>query len=114
MEALRLQLDNLQKEKQELEVKILKLHQNHPGGGTVIELEKERDQWKEECERITVENIQLKALYEVVVQHMSDNERNSIKNQQTIASLQGQIGTIKLFLDRVNHHTYILVTFSCK
>ena len=61
-----------------------------------------------------LKNIQLKALYEVVVQHMSDNERNSIKNQQTIASLQGQIGTIKLFLDRVNHHMYILVTFSCR
>ena len=44
MEALRLQLDNLQKEKQELEVKVLKLSQNHPGEGTVTELEKERDQ----------------------------------------------------------------------
>ena len=38
MEALRLQLDNLQKEKQELEVKVLKLSQNHPGEGTVTEL----------------------------------------------------------------------------
>ena len=93
MEALRLQLDNLQKEKQELEVKILKLSQNHPGGGTVIELEKERGQWKEDWERLTVENIQLKALYEEVVQHMSDNERNSIKSQQTIATLQEQIET---------------------
>ena len=43
MEALRLQLDNLQKEKQELKVKVLKLSHNHPGGGTIIELEKERD-----------------------------------------------------------------------
>ena len=86
MEALRLQLDTLQKEKQELEVKVLKLSQNYPGGGTVIELEKERDQWKEDWERITVENIQLKALYEEVVQHM-------FKSQQTIATLQEQIET---------------------
>ena len=90
MEALRLQLDNLQKEKQELEVKVLKLSQNHPGGGTIIELEKERDQWKEDCERITVENIQLKALYEEVVQHMSDNAK---KSQQTVVTLQEQIET---------------------
>ena len=86
-------MDNLQKEKQELEVTVLKLNQNYPGGGTVIELEKEREQWKEDWERITVENIQLKALNEVVVQHMSDNERSSIKSQQTIATLQEQIET---------------------
>ena len=88
MEALRLQLDNLQKEKQELEVKVLKLSQNHPGEGSVTELEKERDQWKEDWERITVENIQLKALYEEVVQHM-------FKSQQTIATLQEQIETVQ-------------------
>ena len=90
MEALRLQLDNLQKEKQELEVKVLKLSQNHPGGGTIIELEKESDQWKEDRERITVENIQLKALYEEIVQHMSDNAK---KSQQTVVTLQEQIET---------------------
>ena len=88
MEALRLQLDNLQKEKQELEVKVLKLSQNHPGEGTVTELGKERDRWKEDWERITVENIQLKALYEEVVQHM-------FKSQQTIATLQEQIETVQ-------------------
>ena len=86
-------MDNLQKEKQELDIKVLKLSQKHPGGGTVIELEKERDQWREDCERITVENIRLKALYEEVIQHMSDNERSSIKSQETIATLQEQIET---------------------
>ena len=40
-----------------------------------------------------MENIQLKALYEEVVQHMSDNERNSIKSQQTVTILQDQIET---------------------
>ena len=80
MEALRLQLDNLQKEKQEVEVKILKLSRKDPVGGTVIELEKERDQWKEDWERITVENIQLNALYEVV-QHVSGNERNFLESE---------------------------------
>ena len=66
----------------------MKLSQNHPGGGTVIELEKERDHWKEDWERITVEKIQLKALYEEVVQH-----NIMFKSQQTIATLQEQIET---------------------
>ena len=57
IEALRLQLDNLQKEKQELEVA----------------------------------NVQLKALYEEVLKHRSDNETNSTKSQQTIAALQEHI-----------------------
>ena len=50
IEALRLQLDNLQKEKQELEVRNLKLSQNHCNREAVVELEKERDQWKEDWE----------------------------------------------------------------
>ena len=40
-------------------------------------------------ERITVENIQLKALYEEVVQHM-------FKSQQSIATLQEQIKTVQI------------------
>ena len=91
IEALRLQLDNLQKEKQELEVRNSKLSQNHCNRETVVELEKERDQWKEDWERVTVENVQLKALYEEVPEHMSDNETNSTKSQQTITVLQEQI-----------------------
>ena len=50
-EALRLQLDNLQKEKQELEVRNLKISDN-PSKETLREVEKERDQWKDESERI--------------------------------------------------------------
>ena len=91
IEALRFQLDNLQKEKQELEVRNLKLSQNHGNREAVVELEKERDQWKEDWERVTVENVQLKALYEEVLKHMSDNETNSTKSQQTITALQEQI-----------------------
>ena len=91
IEALRLQLDNLQKEKQELEVRNLKLSQNHCNREAVVELQKERDQWKEDWERVTVENVQLKALYEEALKHMSDNETNSIKSQQTITALQEQI-----------------------
>ena len=93
IEALRLQLDNLQKEKQELEVRNLKLSQNHCNREAVVELEKERDQWKEDWERVTVENVtvQLKALYEEALKHMSDNETNSTKSQQIITVLQEQI-----------------------
>lgn len=63
-EALRLQLDNLQKEKQELEVRILKLSQTQPDVKATTEIEKERDHWKEKYEGVVVENSQLKALYE--------------------------------------------------
>ena len=55
-EALRLQLDNLQKEKQELEVRILKLSQGQPAVVAVRDIEKDRDNWKEEYERVMVEN----------------------------------------------------------
>ena len=91
IKALRLQLDNLQKEKQELEVRNLKLSQTHCNREAVVEKEKERDQWKEDWERITVENVQLKALYEEALEHMSDNETNSTKSKQTIAALREQI-----------------------
>ena len=42
-----------------------------------------------------MENVQLKALYEEVLKHMSDNETNSTKSQQTIAALQEQIETVQ-------------------
>ena len=46
-EALRLQLDILQREKQELEVRNLKLTDN-PSRESLKEVEKERDHWKDE------------------------------------------------------------------
>jgi len=74
-EALRLQLDNLQREKQELEVRNLKLSGN-PSKEVLREVEKERDHWKEECKRITVENEQLKLLYEELLQQFSGVQTN--------------------------------------
>ena len=62
-EALRLQLDNLQKEKQELQVRILKLSQTQPDAKAITEIETERDHWKEKYEGVVVENSQLEALY---------------------------------------------------
>ena len=62
-EALRLQLDNLQKEKQELQVRILKLSQTQPDAKAITEIETERDHWKEKYEGVVVENSQLRALY---------------------------------------------------
>ena len=38
-----------------------------------------------------MENVQLKTLYEEVLEHMSDNGTNSTKSQQTIGTLQEQI-----------------------
>ena len=61
-EALRLQLDNLQKEKQELEVKNYLKFSENPSKEVLRDIEKERDHWKDKCERITVEKEKL--LYE--------------------------------------------------
>ena len=101
-EALRSQLDNLQKEKQELEIRNLKLSDN-PSKETLREVEKERDQWKDECERITVENEQLKALYEELLQNLpagQTNTGNSGIGHQTIAELQEQTKTQQTDLEQ--------------
>ena len=74
-EALRLQLDILQKEKQELEVRNLKLSDNS-SRVTLKEVEKERDHWKDEYERMAVENGQLKTLYEELLQQLPGNQTN--------------------------------------
>ena len=67
-EVLRLQLDNLQKEKQELQVRILKLSQTKPDAKAITEIETERDHWKEKYKGVVIENSQLKALYEELLE----------------------------------------------
>ena len=92
-EALRLQLDNLQKENQELEVRILKLSQEQPDAVAVRDIERDRDHWKEECERLIVENAQLRALYEELLKHTSVGiyPVDSAKGCQTMVGLQEQL-----------------------
>ena len=46
VEALRLQLDNLQKEKQELEVRLVKCTHAQPDAVAIVEIEQERDHWR--------------------------------------------------------------------
>jgi len=46
-------------------------------------VEKERDHWKEECERVTVENEQLKLLYEELLQQFSGGQTN-LKGSSTV------------------------------
>ena len=53
-EALRLQLDNLQKERQELEARNLKLSEN-PSKEVLRDTKKERDHWKGECKNYSGE-----------------------------------------------------------
>ena len=59
-EALRLQLDNLQKEKHELQVRILKLSQTKPDAKAITEIETERDHWKEKYEGVVIETPNLR------------------------------------------------------
>ena len=89
-EALRLQLDILQREKQELEVRNLKLTDN-PSRESLKEVEKERDHWKDECEKQIVENEHLKTLYEELLQQLPEgqiNPVNSSTGHQATAELQ--------------------------
>ena len=89
-EALRLQLDILQREKQELEVRNLKLTDN-PSRESLKEVEKERDHWKDECERQIVENEQLKTLYEELLQQLPEGQTNPVNSStghQATAELQ--------------------------
>ena len=64
VEALRLQLDNLQKEKQELDVRLVKCTQVQPDAVAIVEIEQERDHWRGNYEGVVLENSQLRALYE--------------------------------------------------
>ncbi|XP_065891487.1 protein CASP-like [Dysidea avara] len=72
IEALRLQLDNLQKEKQELEVKLLQIQ---PDAEAIVEIEQERDLWKEKYEGVVVENSQLRVMYEELLKYNSQEEQ---------------------------------------
>ena len=95
-EVLRLQLDNLQREKQELEVRNLKLSENS-SKEVLRDVEKERDHWKDECERITVENEQLKLLYEELFGQLPEGRTNPVDSGtghcQAMAGLQEQLET---------------------
>ena len=93
IEALRLQLDNLQKEKQELQVRTLRLSQTQPDVEAITEIEKERDHWKEKYEGVVVENSQLKALYEELLKSKAEDTStvNSAGGYQTITELQEQL-----------------------
>ena len=89
IEALRLQLDNLQKEKQELEVKLLQIQ---PDAEAIVEIEQERDLWKEKYEGVVVENSQLRVMYEELLKYNSQevSSADSVREQQII-ELQEQL-----------------------
>ena len=70
-EALRLQLDNLQKEKQDLRGQNFKFSQIQPDTKALLGIEKERDHWKREYEGVMAENAQSRAFYEELLKHTS-------------------------------------------
>ena len=92
IEALTLQLDNLQKEKQDLQVRILKLSQTKLDAKAITEIETERDHWKEKYEGVVVEYSQLKALYEELLKSTkSTNPVVCDEGPQNIFELQEQL-----------------------
>ena len=93
VEALRLQLDNLQKEKQELEVRLLKCTQAQPDAVAIVEVEQERDHWKEKYEGVVSENSQLRSLYEELLKYKSQENSGGDpeRRQQVITELQEQL-----------------------
>jgi len=93
VEALRLKLDNLRKEKQELEVRLLKYTQAQPDAVAAVEVEQERDHWKEKYEGVVSENSQLRRLYEELLKYKSqENSGGDLeRRQQVITELQEQL-----------------------
>ena len=59
----------------------------------VRDIEKDRDHWKEEYERVMVENAQLRALYEELLKHTSEGiyPIDSARGHQTMVALQEQL-----------------------
>ena len=91
-EAVRLQLDNLQKENHELQVRILKLSQTKPDAKAITEIETERDHWKEKYEGVVIENSQLEALYEKLLESTKGTSPIACdEGPQSIFELQEQL-----------------------
>jgi len=58
----------------------------------VLEIEKEMNHWKEECEGAMVENVRLRSLYEKLLKHtIQENADDSTRGHQTIVELQEEL-----------------------
>ena len=91
-EPVRLQLDNLQKENHELQVRILKVSQTKPDAKAITEIETERDHWKEKYEGVVIENSQLEALYEKLLESTKGTSPVACdEGPQSIFELQEQL-----------------------
>ena len=85
-------MDNIQKEKQQLEVELLRLSQVQPNAKAVVEIEKERDHWKKEYEGAMIENAQLRSLYEELLKHtIQETSDNSARGHQTMVESQEEL-----------------------
>ena len=79
---------------QELEVKLLQIQ---PDAEAIVEIEQERDLWKEKCEGVVVENSQLRVLYEELLKYISQevSSADSVREQQIIEQLKQEEANIK-------------------
>ena len=81
-EALRIQLDELRLEKQELEVQNRRLREEHADKAAVINLGKERDACRLERDAIAEENERLKNMYEQLLRDNQTNQQKAAKQRE--------------------------------
>ena len=83
-EALRVQLDNLQREKQQLEIENARLREGQPEQADLIDARAERDDLREQQRLITAETRQLRTKYEQLV-------RDARADQQVLEDLREEL-----------------------
>lgn len=84
-EALRTQLDNLQRTNQQLEIENARLREEHPEEAASIDASAERDQLRQEKERLVTESMHLKTLYDQLLRDSQEDQRAVEELQEVIA-----------------------------
>ena len=90
-EALRTQLDNLQRPNQQLEIENARLREDHPEEAALIDASTERDQLRQEKERLVTESMQLKTLYDQLLRDSQEDQRAVEELQEVIAKKEASV-----------------------
>ena len=90
-EALRTQLDNLQRANQQLEIENARLREEHPEEAASIDASAECDQLRQEKERLVTESMQLKTLYDQLLRDSQEDQRAVEELQEVIAKKEASV-----------------------
>ena len=74
-EALRTQLDNLQRANQQLKIENARLREEYPEEAASIDASTERNQLRQEKKCLVTESMQLKTLYDQLLRDSQEDQR---------------------------------------